>query len=117
VHTTEQAKGSKDPDFLILGNHDEFYGVKEISINYTSFRELLDCTTMKVNSCFSTMVVDLLNDPDPKIMVECKRRSDWIKWKEAIEAELDSLRKKEVFSNVISTPPRTYPVGFKWVFI
>jgi hypothetical protein len=117
VHTTEQARGSKDPDFLILGNHDELYGVKEISINYTSSRELLDCTTMKVNSCFSTMVADLLNDPDPKIMAECKQRSDWIKWKEAIKAELDSLRKKEVFSNVISTPPRTYPVGFKWVFI
>jgi hypothetical protein len=27
------------------------------------------------------------------------------------------LRKREVFSNVIPTPPRTYPVGFKWVFI
>jgi hypothetical protein len=40
------------------------------------------------------MVVDLLNVPDPKIMAECKQRSDWIKWKEAIEAELDSLRKK-----------------------
>jgi hypothetical protein len=50
-------------------------------------------------------------------MIECKQWSDWIKWKEAIEAELDSLRKREVFSNVIPTPPRTYPVGFKWVFI
>jgi hypothetical protein len=28
-----------------------------------------------------------------------------------------SLRKREVFSNVIPTPPRTYPIGFKWVFI
>jgi hypothetical protein len=33
------------------------------------------------------------------------------------ETELDSLRKREVFSNVIPTPPKTYPVGFKWVFI
>jgi hypothetical protein len=100
-----------------LGNHDEFYGVQEISINYTSSEELLDRTTMVVNSCFSTMVADLLNDPDPKTMTKCKQRSDWIKWKEAIEVELDSLRKREVFSNVIPTPPRTYPVGFKWVFI
>jgi hypothetical protein len=100
-----------------LGNHDEFYGVQEISINYTSSEELLDRTTMVVNSCFSTMVADLLNDPDPKTMAKCKQRSDWIKWKEAIEVELDSLRKREVFSNVIPTPPRTYPVRFKWVFI
>jgi hypothetical protein len=52
------------------------------------------------------MVTDLLNDPDPKTMADCKQRSDWIKWKEAIETELDSLRKREVFSKVIPTPPR-----------
>jgi hypothetical protein len=63
------------------------------------------------------MVADLLNDCDPKTMAECKQRSDRIKRKEAIEAELDSLRKREVFSNVIPTPPKTYPVRFKWVFI
>jgi hypothetical protein len=117
VHTIEQAGGSEDPDSLVLENHDEFHVVQEISINYTSSRELLDRTTTIVNSCFSTMVADLLNDPDPKTMAKCKQRSDWIKWKEAIEAELDSLRKREVFSNVIPIPRRTYHVGFKCVFI
>jgi hypothetical protein len=63
------------------------------------------------------MVTDLLHDPKPKTMEECKQRSDWIKWKEAIEVELDSLRKRELFSKVIPTPPRTYLVGFKWLFI
>jgi hypothetical protein len=76
VHTIERAGGSKDPDSLVLENHDEFHRVQEISINYNSSRELLDCTTMVVNSCFSTMVVDLLNDLDPKTMAECKQRSD-----------------------------------------
>jgi hypothetical protein len=117
MHTIKQAGGSKDPDSLVLGNHDEFYGVQEISINYTSSGELLDRTTTIVNSCFSTMVADLLNDLDLKTMAECKQRSNWIKWNEAIETELDSLRKREVFSNVIPTPPMTYHVGFKWGFI
>jgi hypothetical protein len=117
VHTIEQTGGSEDPDSLVLGNHDEFHGVQEISINYTSPEELFDHTITVVNSCFSIMVADLLNDPNPKTISECKQRSDWIKWKKAIETELDSLRKREVFSNVIPTPPRTYPVGFKWVFI
>jgi hypothetical protein len=63
------------------------------------------------------MVADLLNDPNLKTMIECKQRSDWINWKEVIETELDSLRKREVFNNVRPTPPMTYPVGFKWVFI
>jgi hypothetical protein len=82
VHTFEQTGGSKDPDSLILENHD-----------------------------------NLLNDPDSKTMAECKQCSDWIKLTETIVAELDSLRKREVFSNVIHTPPRIHPIRFKWVFI
>jgi hypothetical protein len=27
------------------------------------------------------------------------------------------LKKRKVFTNVIPTPPRTFHVGFKWVFI
>jgi hypothetical protein len=113
MHTIEQVGGSEDPDSLVLGNYDEIHGVQEISINYTSSGELFDCTTMVVNSCFSTMVADLLNVPDPKTMVEYKQRSDSIKWKEAIKAELNSLRKREVFSNVIPTSPRIHPIRFK----
>jgi hypothetical protein len=63
-----KARGSKDPNSLVLGNHDEFHGVQEIFINYTSSGELLDHTTMVVNSWFSTMVADLLNDLEPKTM-------------------------------------------------
>jgi hypothetical protein len=68
VHTIKQVGGSEDPNSLVLGNHDEFHGMQEISIKYTSFRELFDRITTVVNSCFSTMVADLLNDPDPKTM-------------------------------------------------
>jgi hypothetical protein len=34
-------------------------------------------------------------------MTECKKRSDWNKWKEAIQAELNSLKKRKVFTEVI----------------
>jgi hypothetical protein len=79
MHTTEQAGGSEYPDSLILGNHDEFDGVEEIFINYTSSKKLLDRTTTVVNSCFSSIITDLLNDPDPKTMAKCKQRSYCIK--------------------------------------
>jgi hypothetical protein len=49
-------------------------------------------------------------------MVECKRHSDWNKWKEAIDAELNSLKMRNVFIDMIPTPPRIFHVGFKWVF-
>jgi hypothetical protein len=50
-------------------------------------------------------------------MVGCKKCSDWNKWKEAIEAELNLLNKRKVFTEVIPTPPRTFLVGFNWVFV
>jgi hypothetical protein len=34
-------------------------------------------------------------------MTECKKRSNWGKWKEAIEAEITSLYKRQVFSEVM----------------
>jgi hypothetical protein len=49
-------------------------------------------------------------------MVECRKCSYLNKWKEAIEVELNSLKKIKMFTEVIPTPPRTFPVGFKWVF-
>jgi hypothetical protein len=60
---------------------------------------------------------NFLADPDPKTMVECKGCSDWNKWKEAIEAKLNSLKKRKLFTEVIPTPHRIFLVGFKWVFI
>jgi hypothetical protein len=111
VHTIEAPSRSEDPDSLVLGNHDEFHVIQEFSINYTSSRELFDRNTMVVNSCFSTMVADLL-----MILIlrtcQCKQHLNWIKWKETIEAELGSLKRREVFTEVIPTP-----LGFKWVFI
>jgi hypothetical protein len=67
---------------------------------------------------FSTIIAkNFLNDPDPKTMVECKKRSDWNKWKEAIEGELNSLKKRNVFIEVKPTPPRTFHVEFKRGFV
>jgi hypothetical protein len=76
-------------------NQEDFHGVQDISINYTSSRELHDRKNIFVNSCFSSIIVDnLLSDPDPKSMVECQQRSDWTRWKEAINSELSSLAKR-----------------------
>jgi hypothetical protein len=50
-------------------------------------------------------------------MAEYKKCSDWIQWKEAIQAELASLTKREVLTSAIPTPPKVFPVGFKWAFI
>jgi hypothetical protein len=38
-------------------------------------------------------------------------------WKEAIQTELNSLRKREVFRPVVQTPESVSPVGYKWIFV
>jgi hypothetical protein len=97
-----------------LGNHEASKGIEEISINYISSGEVYDCSTTIANLCFSTIIAEnLLNDQDHKIMAEYKKRSDWNKWKEVIDIELNLLKKRKVFTDVIPTPPRTFPVGLK----
>jgi hypothetical protein len=92
--------------------------IQEISINYTSSGEVYDCGTTIVYQCFSTIIdKNLFADPDPKTMIECKRCSNWNKRKEAIEAKLNLLKKRKVFTDVIPKPLRIFPAGFKWVFI
>jgi hypothetical protein len=77
-----------------------------------------DHSTTIINTCFSTIVAEnVLADPDPKIMAKYKRYFDWNKWKEVIEAELNPLKKRKVFTDVITTPHRIFLIGFKWVFI
>jgi hypothetical protein len=48
-YINENARTSENPDDLILGNHEISKGIQEISINYTSFREVYDCSTTIVN--------------------------------------------------------------------
>ena len=43
--------------------------------------------------------------------------NDWPKWKEAIQTELNSLTKQEVFGFVVQTPGNIKPDGYKWVFV
>ena len=55
-------------------------------------------------------------DPEPRNVEECRHRNDWPKWKEAMQIELNSLTKQEVFGPVVQTPEDVKPVGYKWVF-
>jgi hypothetical protein len=118
AHYINETRTSKIPNNLVFGNHEASNRIEEFSINYTSSGKVYDRNTTIADLCFSTIIAEsFLNDPDPKTMAECKKHSDWNKWKEAIEAELNSFKKRKVLTGVIPTPPRTFLVGFKWVFV
>jgi Reverse transcriptase (RNA-dependent DNA polymerase) len=48
---------------------------------------------------------------------ECMHRNEWSKWKDILKAELDSLKKQNIFGPVLLTPKNVNPVGYKWVFV
>jgi hypothetical protein len=77
LYKNQNASTLKNHDAFILGNHETSTGIQEISINYTSSREVYDRSTTIANPYFSTIIVEnFLADTDPKTMAECKWRSD-----------------------------------------
>jgi hypothetical protein len=104
VHITETGT-SKNPIHINLGNPDKFLRGDKIAINYDETGETYDRKSTIVDIYFSEKILDdLQSDLDPKTMVEGKKCSDRIKWKDAIEAELALLYKRQVFSTVMPTP-------------
>ena len=89
----------------------------EISIHYVSIEEILDRNRTVVDNVFSFKVTldTRSNDDDiePQTVKECQRRNHWPMWKEAIQAELNSLVKREVFEPVVQTPEGIMHVGYK----
>jgi hypothetical protein len=78
----------------------------EISIHYVSTGEIWDRNKIVVDNIFSFKVaLDITRSNDheiePQTVEQCRRRNDWPKWKEAIQAELNSLLKREVFGPIV----------------
>jgi len=62
-------------------------------------------------------VMDKNKDQEPHSVEECKGRKDWPKWNDTIQAELNSLAKREVFGPVTCIPNGVKLAGYKWVFV
>ena len=52
-------------------------------------------------------------DPKPQNVEECRHKNDWPKWNKAIQAELNSLTKREVFRPIVEIPEDVKPIGYK----
>jgi len=93
----------------------------EISINYIDTGKIWNRCETIVDSIFAyNIALDVVNeneDHEPQSVEECQRRTDWPNWKDAIQAELNSLKKREVFGPIVRTPDGVKPVGYRWVFV
>ena len=94
---------------------------EEISINYIHKGKIWDRNTTLIDDFFSFQVaVDIISndeDQEPQNMNKCRRRNDWLKWKEAIQTELKSQAKQKIFGLVVQTPKYIKPVGYRWIFV
>ena len=92
----------------------------EISINYVLSGKRWNRKHVNMDDIFAYEVaLELMDNEDyePTSIYECMQRPHWLKWKEAINVELESLRKRGVFGQIIRTPHDIKPVGYKWVFV
>ena len=113
-----EAGTSEDPRSIVLGNNDESLRVDKITINFVETGESYDRKSTIVDCYLSEQIANILQtNSDSKSMIECEKRSNWDKWKVAIETEITSLYKRKVFSAVMPTPSGILPVGYKWVFV
>jgi hypothetical protein len=77
VHSISEDRTFERPDAVVLGNTNTSTRVHEISINYVDSGESFDRKTTIVDIYFASSIADTIqNDPDPKSMVQCKKRSD-----------------------------------------
>ncbi|GKA23918.1 disease resistance CC-NBS-LRR class family protein [Tanacetum coccineum] len=95
---------------------------KKMSINYSQTQILWDQNEIgDIDEIFSYSVAsDIMcgdDDPEPKSVIDCQRRPDWVKWKDAMQAELNSLNKLNVFGHIVTTPRNVKPIGYRWIFV
>ena len=80
-------------------------------------REKWDRNKVIINNIFSfQMALDIIRndeDPEPQNVEECRNRNDWPKWKEAMQAELNSLMKRNFFGPVVQTSKGVKLVEYK----
>ena len=104
-------------DQNILGNDEDPVDVNiEVAMNFVNTGETYNRNITVVDDIFfSTTALTISNynlDVEPKSIAECQKRSEWVRWKQAIEIELDSLNKRKVFGFVVHIPQNVILVGY-----
>ncbi|GKB89276.1 hypothetical protein Tco_0961548 [Tanacetum coccineum] len=95
---------------------------KEMLINYSQTNILWDRNEIgDIDEIFSYSVAsDIMggdDDPEPKSDIDCQSRPDRDKWKDAMQAQLNSLNKGKVFGPIVTTPRDVKLVGCRWIFV
>ena len=110
------------PDILKEISEPETQVNEELSISSSTGDGIsLDRSKIIVDNVFAyDVALNIMQgneDLEPLSVEECRQRCDWLKWQEAIQSELNSLAKREVFGPVVQMPSDVKPIGYTWVFV
>ncbi|CAA7051315.1 unnamed protein product [Microthlaspi erraticum] len=116
---TEVTTNERSPEETLHMTEIQVPENEEISINYVMSGIKWNRKEIDVDEIFAyNVAIDIMDeDHEPTSIAECMQRIDWPKWNEAIDAEFNSLGKREVFGPVVRTPEGVKPVGHKWIFV
>ena len=93
----------------------------ELSINFRDAETNLNRSEIVIDyvSAYNVAIKVMQDNEDlePQSVIECQKRNEWPKWQEAIQSELNSLAKREVFGRIVQTPNGIKSVGGKWIFV
>ena len=117
-HDKDKSENLDDnPEREIVPDEDRDVDNYEISINHVSTGTHWNRKEIIIDSIFAysiaTKIVADDDEIEPQNIDECRKRHDWSKWKEAIQVELKSLEKREVFGQILPIPMDTRTVGYK----
>jgi hypothetical protein len=91
---TNETRTSEVLNNLVLENHESLKVIEKNFINYTSFREVYDCSTTTTNICFSIVIAEnFINDTDPKTMADGEKHWTRTTKKKQLKLSLTRLRK------------------------
>lgn len=54
-------------------------------------------------------------DLEPQSLITCPQLYDWLKWQEAIQSDLNSLAKHEIFGPIVQMPNLIKCFSCKWI--
>ncbi|CAA7060846.1 unnamed protein product [Microthlaspi erraticum] len=103
---TEVTTNERSPEETLHMTEIQVPENEEISINYVMSGIKWNRKEIDVDEIFAyNVAIDIMDeDHEPTSIAECMQRIDWPKWNEAIDAEFNSLGKREVFGPVVRTP-------------
>ena len=113
----EEIQDLIDPDIPEEISEAETQVNEELSISSTGDGINLDRSKIIVDNVFAyDVALNIMKgneDLEPLSVEESRQRCDLPKWQEAIQSELNSLAKREVFGPVVQTPRDVKPIGYK----